>query len=169
MRIIFILILILLSKESWSFTDYKYLICEIDNPKDKSISIDKKFLFFKINKGEYVEEIIKIDTSKEKIDISKERYKNGFYTFDDNSISFNERLFFRKIKFNRKLDRKSLKLTTFNNGDFISNHNCLVTNITDYQKKIFDNITKLKEIWKNNYKDNKINIKIKIILMLNFI
>ena len=40
MRIIFILILILLSKESWSFTDYKYLICEIDNPKDESISID---------------------------------------------------------------------------------------------------------------------------------
>ena len=75
MRIIFILILILLSKASWSFTDFKYLICEIDNPKDESISIDKSFLFFTINKGEYVEEIIKIDTSKEKIDISKENIK----------------------------------------------------------------------------------------------
>ena len=155
MRIIFILILIFLSNASWSFIDYKYLICEIDNPKDESISIDKRFLFFTIHKGEYVEEIIKIDTSNEKIDISKERYKNGFYTFDDKSISFKERLFFRKIKLNRKLDRKSLKLTTFNNGRFISNHNCLVTNITNYQKKISDNITKLKETWKNNYKDNK--------------
>ena len=155
MRIIFILIFILSSKGSLSFTDYKYLICEIDNPKDEIISIDKRFLFFTIKKGEYVEEIIKIDKSNEKIDISKERYKDGFYTFDENSISFNERLFFRKIKFNRKLDRKSLKLTTFNNGRFISNHNCLVTNITNYQKKIFDNITKLKETWKNNYKDNK--------------
>ena len=155
MRIIFILILIFLSNASWSFIDYKYLICEIDNPKDESISIDKRFLFFTINKGEYVEEIIKIDTSKEKIDISKERYKNGFYTFNDNSISFKERLFFRKIKLNRKLDRKSLILTTFNNDRFISNHNCLITNITDYQKKIFENITKLKETWKNNYKDNK--------------
>ena len=48
MRIIFILILILLSKESWSFTDYKYLICEIDNLKDEIISIDKRFLFFKM-------------------------------------------------------------------------------------------------------------------------
>ena len=74
MRIIFILILILLSKGSWSFTNYKYLICEIDNPKDESISIDKRFIFFTINKGEYVEEIIKIDTSKEKIDISRETY-----------------------------------------------------------------------------------------------
>ena len=155
MRIIFILILILLSKASWSFTDYKYLICEIDNPQNESISLDKKFLFFTIYKGEYVEEIIKIDTSKEKIDISKERYKNGFYTFNDNSIFFNERLFFRKIKLNRKLDRKSLKLITLNNDRFISNHNCLITNITDYQKKIFENITKLKETWKNNYKDNK--------------
>ena len=155
MRIIFILILILLSKESWSFTDYKYLICEIDNPKDESTSIDKRFLFFKINKGEYVEEIVKIDTSKEKVDISKEGFKNGFYTFNDNSISFKERLFFRKIKLNRKLDRKSLKLTTFNKDRFISNHNCSITNITDYQKKISDNITKLKETWKNNYKDNK--------------
>ena len=155
MRIIFILILIFLSKASWSFTDYKYLICEIDNPKDESLSIDKRFLFFTINKGEYVEEIVKIDTSKEIIDISKERHKNGFYTFNDNSISFKERLFFRKIKLNRKLDRKSLKLTTLNNDRFVSNHNCSITNVVSYRKKIFDNITKLKETWKNNYKDNK--------------
>ena len=131
------------------------MICEIDNPKDENLSIDKRFLFFIINKGEYVGEVLKIDTSKEKIDILRERYKNGFYTFNDNSISFKERLFFRKIKLNRKLNRKSLKLTTFNNDRFISNHNCIITNITDYQKKIFDNITKLKETWKNNYKDNK--------------
>ena len=155
MRIIFILILIFLSKSSWSYIDYKYLICEIDKPKDENLSIDKMFLFFTINKGEYVEEIVKIDTSKEKIDISKEGFKNGFYTFNDNSISFKERLFFRKIKLNRKLDRKSLKLTTFNNDRFISNHNCSITNITNYQKKIVDNIKKLKETWKNNYKDNK--------------
>ena len=156
MRIIFILILIFLSNASWSFIDYKYLICEIDKPKDENLSIDKRFLFFTINKGEYVEEIIKIDTSKEKIDISKERYKNGFYTFNDNSISFKERLFFRKIKLNRKLDRKSLKLTTHNNDRFVAKHNCSISNIAEYQKKIFDNITKLKEIWKNNYKDNKL-------------
>ena len=155
MRIIFILILIFLSNASWSFIDYKYLICEIDKPKDENLSIDKRFLFYTINKGEYVEEIIKIDTSKEKIDISKERNKYGFYTFNDKSISFKERLFFRKIKLSRKLDRKSLKLTTLNNNSFISNHNCSITNIVDYQKKIFDNITKLKEKWKNNYKDNK--------------
>ena len=155
MRIIFILILILFSKASWSFTDYKYLICEKENPKNESISIDKRFIFFTIYKGEYVEEIIKIDTSKEKIDISKERYKNGFYTFNDNSISFKERLFFRKIKLKRKLDRKSMKLATFHNDRFLTNHNCSITNITDYQKKILNNITELKEIWKNNYKDNK--------------
>ena len=155
MRIIFILILIFLSNASWSFVDYKYLICEIDNPKDENLSIDKRFLFFTLNKGEYVEEIIKIDTSKEKIDVSKERYKNGFYTFNDNSISFKERLFFRKIKLNRKLDRKSLKLTTHNNDRFVTNHNCSITNIADYKNKIFENITKLKETWKNNYKDNK--------------
>ena len=155
MRIIFILILIFLSKASWSFTDYKYLICEIDNSTDENISIDKRFLFFTINKGEYVEEIIKIDTSKEKINVSKERYKSGLYTFDDNSISFKERIFFRKIKLNRKLDRKSLILTTSNNDLFISKHNCSITDLADYQKKIFDNIKKLKEIWKNNYENNK--------------
>ncbi len=155
MRIIFILIIIFLSNTSWSFIDYKYLICEIDKPEDENLSIDKRFLFFTINKGEYVEEIIKIDTSEEEIDISKERYKYGFYTFNDKSISFKERLFFRKIKLNRKLDRKSLKLTTLNNDRVVSNHNCSITNIADYQKKIFDNIKKLKEKWKNNYKDNK--------------
>ena len=155
MRIIFILVLIFLSNTSWSFIDYKYLICEIDKPEDENLSIDKRFLFFTIKKGEYVEEIIKIDTSEEKIDISKERDKYGFYTFNDKSIFFKEKLFFRKIKLNRKLDRKSLKLTTLNNDRFVSNHNCSITNIADYQKKIFENITKLKEKWKNNYKDNK--------------
>ena len=94
MRIIFILTLIFLSKASWSFTDYKYLIYEIDNPKKESIPINDRFLFFTIDKGEYVEEIIKVVTSKEKVDISKENYKNGFYTFNDNSISFKEKLFF---------------------------------------------------------------------------
>ena len=155
MRIIFILTLIFLSKASWSFTDYKYLICEIDNSDKESIPINDRFLFFTINKGKYVEEIIKIDTSKEKVDISKEKYKNGFYTFNDNSISFKENLFFRKIKLNRKLDRKSLILTSLNNDRFISKHNCSITNIAEYQKKIFNNISKLKEIWKNYYKDNK--------------
>ena len=155
MRIIFILILFFFSKASWSFTDYKYLICEIDNPKDEIISIDERFLFFTIYKGEYLEEIIKIDTSKEKIKISKERHKSGLYTFNDNSISFKERLFFRKIKLNRKLDRKSLILTTLKNDRFISNHNCSITNMDNYQKKILDNITKLKESWKKNYKNNK--------------
>ena len=155
MRIIFILTLIFLSKASWSFTDYKYLICEIDNPKKESIPINDRFLFFTINKGEYVGEIIKVDTSKEKVDISKENYKNGFYTFNDNSISFKEKLFFWKTKLNRNLDRRSLILTSLNNNRFISKHNCSMTNIDEYQKKIFNNISKLKEIWKNNYKDNK--------------
>ena len=155
MRIIFILTIIFLSEASWSFTDYKYLICEIDNPEKESIPINDRFLFFTINKGEYVEEIIKVDTSKEKADISKENYKNGFYTFNDNSISFKERLFFRKIKLKRKLDRKSLILTSLNNDRFISKHNCSMTSIAEYEKKIFNNISKLKEIWKNNYKDNK--------------
>ena len=155
MRIIFILILFFFSKTSWSFTDYKYLICEIDNPTDENISIDERFLFFTISKGEYVEEIIEIDTSKEKINVSKERHKSGFYTFDDKSISFKESLLFRKIKLNRKLDRKSLILTTLKNDRFKSNHNCSITNIADYQKKISENIIKLKEKWKNNYKNNK--------------
>ena len=51
MRIIFILTLIFLSKASWSFADYKYLICEIDNPKDESISIDKRFYFLQLIKA----------------------------------------------------------------------------------------------------------------------
>ena len=155
MKIIFILIFIFLSKASWSFVDFKYLICEIENPKDENLSIDERFLFFTINKGEYTEEIIKIDTSKEKINITKEKYKNGIYSFDEKSLSFKEKLFFRKIKLNRKLDRKSLKLTTFNSDSFVSNHNCSITNIVEYQKKISENIKQLKETWKNNYKDNK--------------
>ena len=46
MRIIFILILIFLSKASWSFIDYKYLICEIDNPKDENLFLSIKGFYF---------------------------------------------------------------------------------------------------------------------------
>ena len=92
--------------------------------------------------------MIRIDTPKDKIDISKDNNK-GYIIL---SITTQ---YLQKIKLNRKLDRKSLKLTTHYNDRFVTNHNCSITNITEYQKKIFDNITKLKEIWKNNYKDNK--------------
>ena len=51
MRIIFILILIFLSKASWSFTDYKYLICEIDNPKMKVFLSIKGFYFLQLIKA----------------------------------------------------------------------------------------------------------------------
>ena len=77
-----------LSKESWSFT--------FDNLKDENDISIYIFLFFTINKGEYVEEIIKIDTSKEKIDISKEIYKNGFYTFNDKFNIFQRKIIFSK-------------------------------------------------------------------------
>ena len=92
--------------------------------------------------------MIRIDTPKEKIDISKENNK-GYIIL---SITTQ---YLQKIKLNRKLDRKSLKLTTFKNDLFITKHNCSITNITNYQKKIYNNITKLKETWKNNHKDNK--------------
>ena len=147
MRIIFILIFILifLSKASWSFADYKYLICEINTPTNESIFINRRCSFFTINKGEYEEEIITIDKSNKKIDIFKDKYKSGFYIFSENSMSLKESLFFLKIKLNRKLHRKSLILTTIDNNRFISNHNCSINVLADYQKKKFDNITKLKE------------------------
>ena len=51
MRIIFILVLIFLSNTSWSFIDYKYLICEIDKPEDENLSIDKRFFELRIAIG----------------------------------------------------------------------------------------------------------------------
>ena len=54
-----------------------------------------------------------------------------------------------------KLNRKLLILTSLYNDRFISKHNCSMTNIAEYQNKILNNISKLKEIWKNNYKNYK--------------
>ena len=149
--------------ESFSHVDhyakYNYLEYELFR-NNKPIGFHK-YIFNRNNGNLIIDSEVSFKITKLGVDLyryyatGKERYKNGFYTFNDKSIFFKERLFFRKIKLNRKLDRKSLKLTTLNNNRFVSNHNCSITNIADYKNKIFENITKLKETWKNNYKDNK--------------
>ena len=156
MRIFLILIFILFSNIAWAFIDYTYFICERENETSETLTIDQSFIFLTFKQGNYVEEIVEINKTKSELDVLKTTYKKGHYTFNENTIILKESLYFRKPKFKKQLDRKSLKLVTFNKGEILFNHNCTITNFTDYEKKVFENVTKLKEIWKNEYKNNKI-------------
>ena len=63
--------------------------------------------------------------------------KNGNYNFDDKLIVLKENLFFRKIKFKKKLSRKSLNLITYKNEKVIDNH--IVTELyKDYKVKLME-------------------------------
>ncbi len=156
MRTFLILTFILFSKIAWAFVDYTYFVCERENENSEALTIDESFVFLTFKQGNFVEEIVKINKTKSEIDVLKTIYKKGHYTFDENTIILEENLYFRKPRFQKKLDRKSLKLVTFKKGEVLYNHNCTVSNFINYEKKIFENVTKLKEIWKNEYKDNKI-------------
>ena len=70
-------------------------------------------------------------------------------------ITFKENLFFRKIKFTKELSRKSLNLITYKNKKVIDNHTCTETKYKYYKSKINNVISSLKELWKNEYKNNK--------------
>ena len=44
---------------------------------------------------------------------------------------------------------------TYKNKKLIDNHICKIAKYVDYETKINDVISTLKESWKNNYKNNK--------------
>ena len=155
MRIVLILTFIFFSQKALSFIDYTYLICKketeiLDNLKD-----NENFIFYTLKQGDYIEQLIKINKEKQNIDIFKIIDKTGNYNFDDKSITLKERLFFRKLKFKKELNRKSLNLLTYKNNKIIDNHICTIANYEDYETKINEVISKLKDSWKNEYKNNK--------------
>ena len=155
MRIVLILTFIFFSQKALSFIDYTYLICKKETETLDNLKNNENFIFYTLKQGDYVEQLIKINKDKQNIDIFKIIYKTGNYNFDDESITLKERLFFRKLKFKKELNRKSLNLLTYKNNKIIDNHICRIANYEDYQTKINEVISNLKESWKNEYKNNK--------------
>ena len=155
MRIILILTFIFFSQKALSFINYTYLICKKETEILDNLKVNENFIFYTLKQGDYVEQLIKINKDKQNVDIFKIIYKTGNYNYDDESITFKERLFFRKLKLKKELNRKSLNLLTYKNNKIIDNHICTTANYQDYETKINEVISKLKESWKNEYKNNK--------------
>ena len=70
-------------------------------------------------------------------------------------ITLKEKLFFRKVKLKKELNKKSLNLLTYKNKKILNNYICTIANYIDYETKLNNIISTLKEIWKNEYKNNK--------------
>ena len=155
MRIVLILTFIFFSQKALSFVNYTYLICKKETEILDNLKVNENFIFYTLKQGDYVEQLIKINKDKQNVDIFKIIYKTGNYNYDDESITFKERLFFRKLKLKKELNRKSLNLLTYKNNKIIDNHICTIANYQDYETKINEVISKLKESWKNEYKNNK--------------
>ena len=73
-------------------------------------------------------------------------------------ITLKEKLFFRKVKLKKELNKKSLNLLTYKNKKIVDNQICTIANYVDYETKLNDINSILKEIWKNEYKNNKIKL-----------
>ena len=155
MRIVLTLTFIFFSHKAFSFINHTYLICKKETEIIDKLKINENFIFYTFKQGNYVEQIININKDKENISIFEITNKIGDYNFDNKLINLKENLFFRKIKFTKELNRKSLNLTTYKNKKITDNHICTKTNYNDYKSKINELISTLKESWKNEYKDNK--------------
>ena len=155
MRIILTLIFIFLSNKGFGFVDYTYLICKKEEEIVDNLKIHKNFIFYTLKQGNYLEQLVEINKDKQNVNVFKIINKTGDYNFDDKLITLREELFFRKIKFKKKLNRKSLNLLTYKNKKIVDNHICTITNYDDYENKINNIISTLKESWKNEYKNNK--------------
>ena len=155
MRIIITLIFIFFSYKGFSFIDYTYLICKKEKEILDNLKINENFVFYTLKQGDYLEQLIEINRDNQNINVYRVINKTGNYNFDDKLITLKENLFFRKIKLKKELDRKSLTLLTYKNKKIIDNHICTITKHEDYETKINDIISSLKESWKNEYKDNK--------------
>ena len=155
MKIILILTFIFFSQKALSFINYTYLICKKETEILDNLKVNENFIFYTLKQGDYVEQLIRINKDKQNVDIFKIIYKTGNYNFDNELITLKERLFFRKLKLKKELNRKSLNLLTYKNNKIIDNHICTIANYQDYETKINEVISKLKESWKNEYKNNK--------------
>ena len=155
MRIILTLIFIFLSNKGFGFVDYTYLICKKEEEIVDNLKINENFIFYTLKQGKYLEQLVEISKDKQNVNVFKIINKTGDYNFDDKLITLREELFFRKIKFKKKLNRKSLNLLTYKNKKIVDNHICTITNYEDYENKINNIISTLKESWKNEYKNNK--------------
>lgn len=155
MRIIITLIFIFFSHKGFSFINYTYLICKKEKEILDNLKINENFIFYTLKQGDYLEQLIEIKKNKQNININKVINKTGNYDFGEKLITLKENLFFRKIKLKKELDRKSLNLLTYKNKKIIDNHICTIAKHEDYETKINDVISTLKESWKNEYKDYK--------------
>ena len=155
MRIIITLIFIFFSHKVFSFVNYTYLICKKEKEILDNLKINENFIFYTLKQGEYLEQLIEIKKNKQNINVNKIINKTGNYDFGEKLITLKENLFFRKIKLKKELDRKSLNLLTYKNKKIIDNHICTIAKHEDYETKINDVISTLKESWKNEYKDYK--------------
>ena len=155
MRIILTLIFFFLSNKVFGFIDYTYLICKKEEEIVDNLQIHENFIFYTLKQGNYLEHLVEINKDKQNINIIKIINKTGDYNFDDKLITLREKLFFRKVKFKKELNRKSLNLLTYKNKKIVDNHICTKTNYLDYETKIDNIISSLKETWKNEYKNNK--------------
>ena len=155
MRIIITLIFIFFSHKVFSFVNYTYLICKKEKEILDNLKINENFIFYTLKQGEYLEQLIEIKKNKQNINVNKIINKTGNYDFGEKLITLKENLFFRKIKLKKELDRKSLNLLTYKNKKIIDNHICTIAKHEDYETKINDVISTLKESWKKEYKDYK--------------
>ena len=155
MRIIITLIFIFFSHKGFSFINYTYLICKKEKEILDNLKINENFIFFTLKQGDYLEQLIEIKKNKQNINVNKIINKTGNYDFGEKLVTLRENLFFRKIKLKKELDRKSLNLLTYKNKKIIDNHICTIAKHRDYETKINDVISTLKESWKNEYKDYK--------------
>ena len=155
MKIIITLIFIFFSHKGFSFIDYTYLICKKEKEILDDLKINENFIFYTLKQGDYLEQLIEIKKNKQNFNVNKIINKTGNYNFGEKLITLKENLFFRKIKLKKELDRKSLNLLTYKNKKIIDNHICTIAKHEDYETKINDVISTLKESWKNEYKDYK--------------
>ena len=154
MRIIITLIFIFFSYKGFSFINYTYLICKKEKEILDNLKINENFIFYTLKQGDYLEQLIEINKDNQNINVYRVINKTGNYNFDDKLITLKENLFFRKIKL-KKSWIESLLLFDLQKQKIIDNHICTITKHEDYETKINDIISSLKESWKNEYKDNK--------------
>ena len=127
MRITLTLLFIFLSQKGFGFVDYTYLVCKKEEEIIDNLKIHENFIFYTLKHGKYLEQLVEINKDKQNVNVFKIINKTGNYNFDDKFITLKEKLFFRKIKFKKELNRKSLNLLTYRNKKIVNNHICTIT------------------------------------------
>jgi len=158
MKFLLLIIFIFFPFFSYGSLNGSYLICELTPEyeyKEKGTA-NQNYIFFFFSKHKYEQKKVLKHLYSHKTDFTFETFNQGIYSFVNDKINLEDNLIFREKRLKSELNRNTMVLKSNYKDKLLFEYFCELSNLQKVKKKSYQIIKKLKNFWKNKFRDNKI-------------